>query len=229
MKILQTKKSKKIIETIRHKTDIGVDVVETIINKKHVALELSGKDKELTPVFFDEKKAFLKTSMKKFLDPHYAFVDYINDHKKEISSIDFINLYPIYHVFYSGWVLFDQNKRPISLPYATNYIGSLKEKRTNDPIYKELIAKLKKHPFVLSLEEEEIPYYNHEFSGQKGISWAVMQVSQEKYEELYKHYKEHQFWSVGMHDAIKMNYDTTVNVYGDEIWALLKEHWKYEE
>lgn len=150
-----------------------------------------------------------------------SFYD-ILDQRIEIKSIEDIDLNKVCFACTSAHVLFNLNKKPVSIPYLFDYIGSLRERYKGDKIYEKIVNLLKKHSFVMDLKTDEIPYYNADFSGQRGISFAKILLSQEKYEELYNKYKGGYYWSVRMKENIKLALGT--DIYGNEIKDLLEEY-----
>jgi len=222
MKVLKVKKNKKTVvtEKIIHETDLGFLMTETIINGKHKGVTLSCKDKGLDPFVLDLPEDWAEN--------YEDFYGLLGCYQIKPKTVDEVDEDKIYFVYSSGHMLFDKNRRIISVPYLFNYIGSLREKEPNDPIYAKLIKLLKKHPYFLSLEEEEIPYYNCSFSGQKGIAEAKVLLPQDKYEEIYEKYKDDEFWSCRLTDHLSMSLNC-VGIYGDEVDALLKEYWRKKE
>jgi hypothetical protein len=226
MNILSSKKKTTVTktETKTHKTDVGIVFQESWINGEFRGVSAHyPKDKkgDYWPVFLDAEKAFTPEAMKEY----EGFEEFIEKYSVEIKSIEDIKKYPVFLAFHSGWVLFDENMKPIALPFIFSYIGSLREKIPNDLHYKKLIALLKKHPFILELEEEEIPYYNSDFYGQKGISHAKTLLSQKMYEKMYEACKKQEYWSVAMGEIMELcSYSRVreLNVYGVQISKLLK-------
>ena len=219
MKKISEKTKTVITKTTKYETDSGLVIIETAVNKRKKTFTIE-KQGDLHPVPLDLPEDFFQKDYNDFWD--------VRKREAKIEKIEDFEKYPIYFLNFGAEELFDENMNIVAKPYRFSYIGSLKEKIPNDPIYAKIMEKLKEHPFVLELEEEMIPGYNQNFWGQKGIKNAKVFLSQEKYEEIYKTAKEQdkEFWSSRMRDAMRMNYEGSVdfNVYGDEISALLKEY-----
>lgn len=218
MKILKTNKTESVIETITHLTDKKFSIIEKIVNGNLESINLVSKNR-MTPMFLDIPKDYFIKQYKDFYD--------LTKLSKKLTSIKDVNKYPVFFLYFDGHKLFNSERNIISIPYTFNYIGSLAERFEADPVYAEIIKKLKTHPFVLNLEEYEIPYYNRDFYRQKGIKIATVLTSQEKYEEMYLKYKELGIasWSVRIGDIIKLSYGTHFNLYGEEITELLKKYY----
>lgn len=205
-----------ITKTVTYKTDY-FDIVEIIVDEELDNIRIICDDKDLTPVMLDlpdwsEYKGFYE----------------LLDQRIEVKSLDDIDQNKVYFAYTSGHALFDLSKKPVSIPYLFNYIGSLRERYQGDEVYKKLIGLLKEHSFVMELKTDEIPYYNAEFPGQMGISCAKILLSQDKYQELYDKYKSRgKFWSVRMKEDIMFKQDT--DIYGNEIKDLLEEYYNQPE
>jgi hypothetical protein len=210
LKIIKTKIKETITKTVTYQTK-HFDIVETVINDKLDSIRLTCDDKDLTPMMLNAPDW-----------NQYKNFYYFLDQRIKIKSLDDIDLNKVYFAYTAGHVLFDLNKKPVSIPYLLNYIGSLKERHPNDKVYERLISLLKEHSFVIELKTDKIPYYNATFSGQRGISFAKILLSQEKYEELYNKCKGGDYWSVRMKDNIKFALNT--DIYGNEIKDLLEEY-----
>lgn len=201
-----------IIKTVTYKTD-HFDIVETIVNEELDNIIIICDDKNLTPMILDLPDW---SEYKNFYD--------LLDQRIEVKSLDDIDPSKVYFAYTSGHALFDLNKKPVSIPYLFNYTSYLRERHQGDEVYKKLIDLLKEHSFVMDLKTDKIPYYNAVFSGQRGISFAKILLSQEKYEELYEKNKGGVYWSVRMKEDIMFKPDT--DVYGNEIKDLLEEYYK---
>lgn len=233
MKIISKRKTKTITETIRHKTDAGITIIETIVNGKHKGFTLDSKLKieksehrlnYVIPFLF-KKGAFTKKAMKRFIDyKNYNILSFIDDHKVKLTSLDDINKYDLYFYYSAGEILFEKDLVPISMPYVFNYIGGLREKQNKRKIYEKLIKKFSSHPYVLYFEEEIIPYYNREFEGQKGIKIAIVYIPQKIYLTLWKKYKDKEYWSTRIKEQISLGYNSNMNIYGKEITDLIKKY-----
>jgi len=202
----------------------NLEIVESFCNKKFdsVTVTYKGKLRDVQVMFFEEK-AFLRKNLIKFED----YYDFIIFNFKKVLTIKDLDKYIPYLNHYGGNILFDINEKPVSIPYSFDYIGSIKEKCPHDQDYKKIISLLKNHPYVLSLKEEEIPYYNKEFYEQIGIKHATVLIDQNEYEKLYKYSckKEKKFWSVTMHDIMRCSYPYgDYNLYGKEITDLLVKY-----
>ena len=216
LKIIKATVKETITKTVTYKTD-HFDIVETIVNEELDNIRLICDDKDLTPVMLDLPDW---SEYKDFYD--------LLDCRIKIKSLDNIDLNKVYFSYSSGHVLFDLNKKPVSIPYLFDYIGSLRERSQGDEVYKKLISLLKKHSFIMDLKTDEIPYYNAEFPGQMGISFAKILLSQEKYQELYDKCKGGgNFWSVRMKEDVMFKSGT--NVYGNEIKDLLEEYYSIQQ
>lgn len=249
MKILTSSSQVFSTEIVTTKTDLGVDIVETLVDNNSKSLVLHyPKNPEYRPVILDPK-AFknLKDydNFGEFIEKSSISPKWKKKTKKEIrSGKEFtpeLENSNIYFSYYSGYILFDSKLNPVSLPYIFSYIGSLREKKRNDPLYKKLITLLKAHPFTLQLDDEQIPYYNADFSGQHGIARAKVLLDDATYLKLYKHCRKknntsrfrspstEDYWSCRMTDYMKLNECyTDFNIYGDEIFAAFKEWAKTE-
>lgn len=218
MKILKTTKRKTITEKITHQTDKGFNIVETLTNGKQSGFNITCKDsKDIgSPIMLDLPDSWI--------DDYTEYRDLFK-HEFQPMCIEDIDEDKVFFAYSNGHMLFDKDKKIKSIPYIFNYIGSLKEKRPNDPLYAKLIELLKKHPYVVSLEEEEIPYYNCSFNGQKAIGRAKVLIPQDVYEKLYNQFKDIKtFWSVRMGDFMKLSYYQDNWLYGEEIEKLLNEY-----
>jgi len=218
MEIIKTTKKKTTTEKITHQTSLGFDIIETITNGKHKGVALSCKDKGFHPVMLELPKDWVEK---------YTEFDDLFNYQIIPKKIEDIRETKIYFTYTSGLMLFNRNRQIVSIPHFFDYIGSLKEKEPRDSLYVKLIKLLKEHPYVLLLEEEEIPYYNRDFPGQYGIRTAKVQLPQNKYKRLCEKYKEEEFWSCRMTDDISMHHHC-LGIYGDKIDALLKKYWKKE-
>ena len=208
-------------KTITYRREDGLTITETTVNDKEKKYRLfSGKN--LSALVLDLPKDYLKDGFPSFNE--------LSDYVVEIKSLEDLDKYYICYIENASQTIFNLNKKIISKVYNFDYIGSLSEKVPDDLAYKNLIDKLKNHPFVLELSESKIPYYNASFRGQNGIKEMKIRISQAKYEELYKEskLKDKQFWSVRMSEAIKMSYDNEFNIYGDEISKLLSIYHKQD-
>lgn len=235
MKIISDKKKTIVTKTEikTYKTDTEIFFRETWINGEHkgITADITPKkgDKNEYQSVFMKKNAFSKNAMKEYK----GFFEWIEEYREtNISSIEDIKKYNVCISYSGGWIIFDEKRKPISIPYIFDYIGSLREKMPNDPIYKKLISLLKKHPSVLELEEKEIEYYNQDFSSQKGIGSCKVLLPQEMYEKVYVACKKDEYWSVKMHDMMKLcpwanKYG--LEIYGPEIAALAKKWEKQTE
>jgi hypothetical protein len=207
-------------------------VTEHFVNEKQkgVTVEYKGKLKDIWPTFLP-KSAFSKKQMDNFDN----YPDWICKNYKEIKTLKDLEKYYPYLNYNGGHILFDINEKPISLPLSFDYIGSLEEKSSGDENYAKLISLLKKHPYILKIEEQEIPYYNSNFQGQKGILRATAFIPQKEYEKLYRYCidfckgRDKEFWSCSMHDIMKLSYNGyEYDLYGKEITELLKKHYTTE-
>jgi len=211
IKVSEKEISKKINT---YKTEKGLEIVETIENGKLKSVNIKEDKNFGFPYILNLPENWIEE-----YDDFYKLYEY----RKDIKSIEDLKEEEAYFLYSSGHMLFDANKKIVSIPYTFNYIGSLEEKCENDAVYKKLIEALKKHPYVLEIEEKEIEYYNSDFDGQKGISLAKVYIPQEKYEQLYNKYKETEYWSISMGNEMKMNLIT--DLYGEEIENLLKKYY----
>lgn len=220
-KIKKVKVETDVIKRTTYRTTEGLTIVETAKNDEDKTYNLFS-EKKLSALVLDVPKDSFKEGL--------PSLNEIADKVVTIKDLSDIDKYFICYIDYSSEIIFDINKKIMTKTYTFDYIGSLSENIPNDPIYKELIEKLKEHPFILELSEEKIPYYNSNFSGQKAIKEMKIKISQEKYEEIYKEAKEKdkEFWSVRMSDAIKMSYENNFNIYGKEISKLLIKYHNQE-
>ena len=227
MKISTPKKKSVITKTEikTYTTDVGIKLQETWINGEYRGISAyypKDKKNEFWPVFLDAEKAFTPKSMKEY----EGFEEFIQKFEVKPASIEEAKKYPIFLAYHGGWILFDEKMKPVALPFIFSYIGSLQEKIPGDPLYRKLMDLLKKHPSILELEEEEIPYYNADFSGQKGVKIGKTLLSQKMYEKVYEACKKQQFFSVAMGEIMELcSYSRVkvLNVYGAEIGKLLEK------
>ena len=202
-----------------YENENGISILETNINGEILYDFIS--DGDLYPCLIDVDN----------LPDNPSYHDYDNN-RVFLNSFDDLDKYPLYYLYLSGHEVFDENKKIISTLKSFSYIGSLSERVENDILYQELIEKLKVHPFVVSLVDSSIPYYNANFDEQKGITEAKIFLSQEKYEELYLKSLEEdgEYWSVKLHDAISLSHGTAdYNVYGESISNLFKKFLEQDE
>lgn len=177
--------------------------------------------KDMSVVFLDEKKAFAQKEFKNWLDSP----EWLEKHKKSVSTLSMIDKYTPYLWYWPGHILFNIQGRPVSLPVNIDYIGSIKQVRHNK-IYEKLMDLIKVHPWFQRVEEIEIPGYNSDFYGQKAIS-AQVHIPQEEYEKLYEIFKNQEYWSVQIEGVISLSYKhPEYDLYGDEITSLLVEYYK---
>jgi hypothetical protein len=231
MKIVKTVKEDPIITTVQdiyYYTDSAFSIKESIkeVNgKKTKHIKVIHKNKNLYPRILEGfNENFLKTIYEDFWD--------LEKLKKDIPSVEDLqdSELEVYFLFADGHMLFDSNMKIVSIPSIFDYAGSLSERHQGDRVYRELINRLTIHPYVLKLEECNIPSYNSDFYNQRGIFRAKVLLPQEKYEEIYNYVKDRKFWSVAIQEYIRMSYCyTDINIYGDEITALLKKYWKKDE
>lgn len=213
--------------------------------RKNITEEITYKtSNEFLKVITIFKNGVLKETKLKSTNDKYAAVILCNDFDPTlIESYDSIYkcILPIKHIqdlnkgklfflYTAGHLLFDENMKIVSIPYVFNYIGSLKERFYQDPIFKKLIEKLKKHEYVQNLETSTIPSYNSDFSAQLGIEICKVYVPQKQYEKLFEHYKDNEYFSVRMKEIIACSWNSPeFNLYGKDIHKLLKEYWTTKE
>ena len=226
--MIKIKEATKMIKDIVYK-DNSLLITEHFVNGRQTGInvEYSGELKNIRVVFFT-KEAFSKKEMKEFT----YYREWLVKNSKTLKTLKDFNKYIPYLSDGSGEILFDINEVPVSLPLSFSYIGSLQEKNYNDEIYSELFRLLKKHPYIMSIEEGEIPYYNRDFSTQKGITQAKVYIPQDEYVELYNYSKEickgkeKDFWSCKMHDIMRSSYNWYgYPLYGKEISDLLTKYY----
>ena len=148
---------------------------------------------------------------------------FAGEHFESIDDIKKVELENLYLFEWDSHMLFSLDEKPMSMPIEFSYIEGFEESVPRDSTYRKLFDKVKVHPYTLFLEEEEIPYYNRDFIGQKGVDYGMVYLPQEVYEKLYaKHYaKGNEYPSVSFKEAIRFGYDVEDNLYGDEITNLL--------
>lgn len=223
MNMIKTKTETTVRNT--YKSDLGVSVLETVVDDGKSSYVLLKEDENLTPVLLDIDPNSL-------FESKFTFEEMVS---KSVGMQGFEDLekYPLYYVSFRNGEVFDKDNQIVSTACTFNYIGSLSERSPNDAVYAELVAKLKEHPYVLKLEEKEIEYYNSKFHGQKGLSFAKVFLPQEKYVELYEKAKtaDKDFWSVRMKEAMSLSYafEKLRIVYGKEINELLQEYYSKGE
>ena len=216
MNVTRRTKRKTLTETITHKTDLRFSIVETVVNGKLQDTKLTCRERELQPILLDLPEDWVN---------QFDAYSWLHDYEVKIKDIDSIDENKIYFINESHGIIFDKNKRIISLPYFFDYCDSLSENYPKDPIYAKLIALLRKHKYILKMEEETIPSYNADFSDQKGIKRAKAYLPQKKFESLYKKCKGTSYWSCEMHRYVSMGLHDRVGIYGKRIDKLLNEYW----
>jgi hypothetical protein len=203
------------IKTKYYKTDVqGVTLTKEgggIGTEQKICLYHTNPN--LFPIFLN-KNCFDKKSLMEYVD----YDSFLEKHIIEI-NIDDINKYSLYFRYNAGHMLFDSKMIPQSLPISFNYIGSLREQHAGDQLYQKLVDLLRKHPFILNLKDYVIPYYNADFSGQRGVEHAIALISQEKYQKLYDKYKNEEYVSSLMKEEITLNCVT--DLYGSDIEDIL--------
>jgi hypothetical protein len=230
MKIVKSSKRKIITTTDikTYRTDTSVYFTETWVNGEFrgVAAYYTSKAKnarDFWPIFLDSA-AFSQEAFAEYKD----YGTWIEKWKREPASINEIEKYPCYLMYSSGHMLFDVNRKPVSIPFVFDYVGSLREKKPGDPIYKQLMDLLTHHTYFLEIEEDEIPYYNCQWSGQKALTWGKVLLPQDLYEKLYDACKSYQYPSVLMGDSMRMGYRSRIDLYGVQVSELV-EKWQKQK
>lgn len=218
-------KTKKIVETYKYEISKYVFYKEVKENNKvnKKLSQLGCLNKRYHPVCIDRKK------LVSGIERNFTFCEmfFKGDNSVMVEFVPFKDN-DIVLCYYDGHILFDINMTPISLPISFDYIGSLRERFRGDPIYKEIIDKLKIHPYVKELTKKNIEDYNEEFYDQNGINNCTVLLPQDIYKKLYELYKEDKSFSCKMHDVITLNYN--INSYIDKIDLyslndLVKKYW----
>ena len=176
MKLIKTVNQKITINT--YQVEENVTYKEYLLNGKLVKeqsrLECIKKKLpawciDITPYCLNKEKFNEYRTTKTFwelFDPKSKF--------NVIEDFDIIKKQSIYLLDFGSHLVYDLNYKLVSIAYLFDYIGSITERKSNDPIYSKIMQKLHKHKYVVQLTEGEIPYYNSEFSGQKGIQTCVV-------------------------------------------------------
>jgi hypothetical protein len=160
------------------------------------------------PLFFED----IKTKQPHHLYPEDYQVPLLNNGilSDELSVENLIWFYS------AGNMMFKTNGLPISKAVGYDYIGS---PFSNKYCYlKPLLEYLQSHPWVLNkneLEIESIPHYNAEKGYDRCISPVYIRPDQETYERIYQTYKNEQYFSCRLKEAI-----CSISFYTDP----LKQH-----
>lgn len=117
--------------------------------------------------YFDEKifaefktKHFTEIDFKKFIIPFDKFKDDEVDYKRV--------LYP----YYGGHMIFClKDLYPIPTVMIFNYISGISDR---DFYINEVFNYLKKHPYIVFVDKESIPYYNQESDYTMGLTMRVL-------------------------------------------------------
>jgi hypothetical protein len=137
----------------------------------------------------------------------------------------------IYFVDYGYWEVLNLKYELEPITVLFDYTGSLSERFHNDPIYRKILDKLLKHKYLVELKEFEIPFYNSNFSGQKGVEECRVFIPKKKYNIVYNSLKEHENRHFLFRELQRLGHFK--NILGVDLYgfhALLKEYWdhKYE-
>jgi hypothetical protein len=226
MKIVKTSK-KRIITTTdikTYRTNTSVYFTETWVDgeARGVSAHYTSRAKnarEFWPIFLDPA-AFSQEAFAEYKD----YGTWIQKWERKLASIEEVEKYPCYLAYNSGHLLFDVNRKPVSIPYVFDYVGSIREKRPDDPFFRQLMDLVTHHAYFLEAKEGEIEYYNCNFSGQKALKWGKVLLPQDVYEKLYESCKNEQYFSVRMGEAMKMGWCyRRENLYGVQITELWKK------
>lgn len=202
--------------TIYQSNNDNVKIQQIKTNGKVTSVRLLTDIKDMTPIMLPED--FDVSNLIHFLDMYIEVI--------KLKTISDISKGKLYMAYSPGYLLFDENMKIISIPLQFDYTGSLKERYYKDPVYKELIKKLKEHKYVRLLEEKVIPHYNSDFTGQKGISECIVHVEQKQYKKLYEKMKKDKLFSVRMKEVIMCSYSyKDFNLYGKTIEKLLDKYY----
>lgn len=201
--------------------DIGNDftLTKTYTNKKLATSTLQHKS-GLIPVIVNKKEWQTCRKDYPFSELFYTGpgTHYIGKKFKE-NTFDFSN---VLLLDYNGHLVFDSNMNIQSICHQFDYIGSLKEYTFKDPLFKEIIDRIKNHKYIKSLTIKEIEYYNSQFSGQKGIELGKVFIDQDTYQNLYKTILKKtpkiKYPSVTLRNILQMGYDycnyRNIDLYG---------------
>lgn len=84
--------------------------------------------------------------------------------------------------------LYEMSQMPIPIVIYLDYIqGRYLQKNLDDTVYPKIMEKLKNSPYILEMEEFEIPYYNSSFSGQMGLKLAKLYLPKNLFYKIWLH------------------------------------------
>lgn len=101
----------------------------------------------------------------------------------------------------SGEMFFDIRGRVFPHGLYYSYIGS-GIRQGSDYNYEELVEYLRTHPQVTDFEEKEIPGYNSEFPGQRGLKTMCVSLTEEQANEVWDKVKHTKYPSVRYKEAV---------------------------
>lgn len=144
------------------------------------------------PMYLPNKEQFYKdvqekhytTILEEYRGEKFDFQKYLNKLLKlETKPEDFIYCNAGSHLF------FDYNFTPISYVYFHDYSGQLSQRYRKSPLWKELVSKLKTHPYIKEVKTFVVPYYNSDFEGQRGVETIQSYIPQEEYIKIWEYIK----------------------------------------
>lgn len=209
LKLKSTKTKKTVTVTNTYQTKIeGLEVIETIIDKKKPIYSFNGKGPHnswptlVKPNFFEFIKENNPWSTVKNV---YGWSEIA--YKEKDFTLELIekciqtNL--LIFAYTDGHMIFDVKGKII--PYARyyDYIGTVFDNKRAD--LPKMIDHLKKHSWTINKEElkiHDIPYYNQDEGRTQYIAPKLL-PDQKTYQKLYEKVKEDKFWSCRLEDLIK--------------------------
>lgn len=231
MKFTDIKSKEEVVRTtiLSYHTDVGVILSKTfeeVVSKSGVKysqkaiqflldadFKIKGIDTSYLRVLYIPDFD-LQTLQQKVIKDGFSALYKCNSYVYDENDVD---LNAIYIVHEDTKMVFDNELKPISMPFTFDYIGSIVEEFAYDHVYRELYEAFSKHPYVIELTEYEIPYYNSDFNNQMGIELAVVLIPS----NIAKQYIE-QHGSRGFKDAVLLRMPS--NLYGKEIAKLYKKY-----
>jgi hypothetical protein len=158
-------------------------------------------DKNLSYYYFDKKifdefnvKHFTEIKFNEFIIP---FDKFKNEKKLDINRI----LCP----YYGGHMVFKiKDLYPIPTVMYFDYCGGIDNEHYH---IDGVLEYLKNNKFVLSVEKEEIPYYNREKNRTHGLKMKVL-FSDEVFREMWNYCKKDKYPTVRMKDMVCAYYLT---------------------
>ena len=180
----RTTRKKKVTETIKetYKLDDDVNLNVTIIDGKMVSAEVKVKRKTAEYVR-DGKKFREYLKLHAFHWDNYSLWNFplgLDGKAEELFDHIQENGYDRNNVFFienDSHNVKDIDGKYLDMLVEIDYIKGFRQKGSDYETnwdWDALVKYLKKHKNVIKVEEEEIPYYNSEFSGQKGLYMQVL-------------------------------------------------------